>query len=59
MQTISLDLRITLRQVYRKARAQQQRILSGAGLNILIPGLDCEPLARSEGFNVIALRSQP
>jgi hypothetical protein len=38
---------------------QQQRILSGAGLNILVPGLDGEPFARTEGFNVMPLRSEP
>ena len=43
----------------RKPRAQQQRILSGAGLNILIPGFDREPFARTERFNVMALRRKP
>jgi hypothetical protein len=42
-----------------KARAQQKRILSSTGLNILIPRFDPETFARSERFNVTTLRRQP
>ncbi len=46
---------LSLLQGCRKPTTQQQRILSGAGLYILMPGFDDEPFARPEGFDVITL----
>jgi hypothetical protein len=51
--------RLCLPQRYRKPRSQQQRIGSGAGLHILVPGPDYEPFAQRESFDLMALRGQP
>jgi hypothetical protein len=42
----------------RKARSQKQRISSRASLNILVPGSDREPFARTKGFDLVSLRRE-
>ena len=38
-----------------KPRPQEQRIRSGAGLNVLVRGPDGEPLARSKDLDLVTL----
>jgi hypothetical protein len=48
--------RLRLLQRCRKPRSEQQRIRSRAGLNILVPRPDGKLIARSKGFDLVALR---